>query len=192
MIITLSAPGAAVNNWNGTASCSAENWLDEMAELYLLAFMLTANKEAAETCVLESVDEYLNSGAATLSDWVRTEGRNVVIARAVHLIKPRAKISYSWTAPLGARASIGPSHQPFAVITSLGAFERFVYVLTALEGRGEEECAALLECPQADVVVARRLSDQLICLGESGEPWPDRLDPLALSDALIHSRCGIS
>lgn len=192
MIVTLSAPGVAANSWNGTATCSAENWLDEMAELYLLAFMLTANKETAETCVLESVDEYLNSGAATLSDWVTTEGRNVVIAKAAHLIKPRAKTSYSWTAPLGARALIGPSHQPFAVITSLGAFERFVYVLTALEGRGEEECAALLECPQADVVAARRLSDQLVSLDESGEPWSDRLDPLLLTDAVVHSRCGIS
>lgn len=192
MIVTLSAPGVAMNNWNETASCSAENWLHEMAELYLLAFLLTANKEVAEQCVLDSVDEYLNSGAPTLSNWVRSDGNNVVIANAVRLIKPRAKISYSWTAPLGARALLGPSHQPFAVITSLGTFERFVYVLTALEGRSEEECAVLLECPRADVVAARKLSDLLVGLSESGEPWPDRLDPLLLTDAVIHSRYGIA
>jgi hypothetical protein len=193
MIITLSAaPGAEVSSPNEATTCVAQMWIDKMAELYLLAFMLTANKETAEQCMLDAMDEYLNSSAPSLIDWMRNKGRQAVIERAVQRVNPRVKASYGWTIPTGTRSPSAPGHQPFAVITALGTFERFVYVLTVLEGYDEEECAGVLECRRADVVAARKLSHQLVGLGEAEEASPGRLDPLLLVSTMIHSHCGIS
>jgi len=193
VIINLSAvPGSEVSSPTRAATRAAEMWLDEMAELYLLAFMLTARKETAEQCILDAVDEYLNSGAPSLLDWVRSKGRRAVIECAVQRVNPRVKAVPTWSVPSGTHASIAPSHQPFAVITALSAFERFVYVLTVLEGYQVEECAGALECLQTEVVAAQKLSNQLIGLGDTEEVSAGGLDSLILTSALIHSHCGIS
>ena len=192
MIITLSAePGAALSSPNGAGICASETWLEEMSELYLLAFMLTADKETAAECVLDAMDDYLNSSVGNLIDWVGSDGKRAVIVHAVRLVGPKVKALHSWSLPDGTRPSIAPNYQPFAVITTLNAFERFVYVLTILEGYGEEECASVLQCLQAEVVAASKLSDQLFGLSDLEEASPGRLDPLLLADAAIHSRCGI-
>lgn len=193
MIVSLSAvPGAEGSRPNAAAPCVAEMWVDKMAELYLLAFMLSTDKETAEQCMLSAMDEYLNSSAPNLIDWMRDKGRHAVIERAVQSVNPRVKASYCWTVPTGTRSLRAPGHQPFAVITALGTFERFVYVLTVLEGYDEEECAGVLECRRADVVAARKLSHQLVGLGDAEEAAPDRLDPLLLVSTMIYSHCGIS
>jgi hypothetical protein len=193
MIGTLSAvPSAAVSSPNGTATCAAEMWLDEMAELYLLAFMLTADKVMAEQCVLDAMDEYLNSNDLSLIDWVKNKGRHAVIERAVQRATPKVKAVYTWSVPGGTRASISSSHQPFAVITALSAFERFVYVLTVLEGYQVDECADVLQCLPAEVVAASRLSHQLVGLNDAEESMSGGLKPLLLASAVVHSRCGIS
>ena len=193
MITTLSAvPGIAEGSRNRAAIGAAEMWLDEITELYLLAFILTADKETAEQCVLDSVDGYLDSGAVSLVDWVKSDGRHAAITSAVKRLKPRVKASYSWTVPDGTRAVSAPSHQPFAVITALGTFERFVYVLSVLEGYDEEECADVLQCHRAEVVAARKLSQQLVGLSETEEASLGRLDPLLVVNTAVHSRCGIS
>jgi len=193
MIVSLSAvPGAEGSRPNVAVTCVAEMWVDKMAELYLLAFMLTADKETAEQCMLDAVDEYLNSSAPSLIDWMRDKGRHAVIERAVQSLNPRVKASYCWTVPTGTRALRAPGHQPFAVMTALGTFERFVYVLTVLEGYDEEECAGVLECRRSDVVAARKLSHQLVGLGDAEGAAPGRLDPLLVVSTMIHSHCGIS
>jgi len=190
---TLSAvPSGAVSSPNGTATFAAEMWLDEMAELYLLAFMLTADKVTAEQCVLDAVDEYLISSELSLIDWVKSRARHAVIKCAVQRATPKAKAVYTWSVPGGTRASISSSHQPFAVITALSAFERFVYVLTMLEGYEVDECADVLKCLPAEVVAAQRLSHQLVASNDAEETLSGGLEPLLLASAVVHSRCGIS
>jgi hypothetical protein len=49
---------------------------------------------------------------------------------------------------------------PFAPVLLLGAFERFVFVISILEGQSDEECAILLRCSRRDVMMARVLSLQ--------------------------------
>jgi hypothetical protein len=192
MIINLTAAPSEGDRPNGAGSRVAEMWVDKMAELYLLAFMLTADKQTAEECMLGAVDEYLNSSATSLVDWMKDKGRQAVIERAVQCVNPKVKASYSWTLPAGTRSLSAPVHQPFAVITALGTFERFVYVLTVLEGYEEEECAEVLECRPSEVVAARKLSRQLVGLGEAEAASSGRLDPLLLVSTMIHSHCGIS
>jgi hypothetical protein len=52
-------------------------------------------------------------------------------------------------------------NNPFAAIVAivaLGAFERFVFVMSVLEGHSEQECAILLRCSRRDVMIARVLA----------------------------------
>jgi hypothetical protein len=48
----------------------------------------------------------------------------------------------------------------FTPILLLEAFERFVFVMSILEGQSDEECAILLRCSRRDVMMARVLSLQ--------------------------------
>ena len=53
---------------------------------------------------------------------------------------------------------MNPPGYPFAAIVGLSAFERFVFVMSVLEGQSEQECAILLRCSRRDVMIARVLA----------------------------------
>jgi hypothetical protein len=48
------------------------------------------------------------------------------------------------------------ARNPFAFIVSLRAFERFVFVLSVLEGQSDEDCQSLLRCTRQELVMARK------------------------------------
>jgi hypothetical protein len=54
---------------------------------------------------------------------------------------------------------------PFAAILLLDAFDRFVFVMSILEGQSDQECATLLRCSRRDVMIARVLA--LTCLAST-------------------------
>jgi hypothetical protein len=58
------------------------------------------------------------------------------------------------------RSAGPPDNNPFAAILLLDAFERFVFVLSILEGQSEDQCANLLGCSRRDVMLARVLALQ--------------------------------
>ena len=169
----------------------AEIWLDEVTRLYLLAFLLTAEKAFAEECFAGAMDDYVRSPAAVASAWARGPGRIGVIRRAVHLIRPLPKSVHSWSYVQGRRPLLSPSHQPFSAITSLGSFERFVLVLSVLEGYSEEECACLLECDPADVRCSRDLANRLTSAFEGTDEFSPDCDALPTTAALIHRHCAM-
>lgn len=168
----------------------ADTWLDQVIRLYLLSFLLTADKLLAEQCFSGAMDDYVGSPGAVAAEWARGPGRAGVIKRAIQLIRPAPKSVHSWSHVSGLRPLLSPAHQPFSEITSLGAFERFVFVLSMLEGYSEEECASLLECSPAKVRCSRDLADRLTSAVEIGDLWPD-CDSLPPVTALIHQHCGM-
>lgn len=155
-----------------------ESWLDEFTKLYLLSFLLTADKTLAEVCFSDAMEESVRSSGA-VADWTNGPGRAAVIRRAIQAIRPVPKRVQSWSLASGARPLLAPVHEPFSVITSLGAFERFVFVLTVIEGQSEEECASLLECELEDIAESRDLANGLIAtleledeLQRNSDAWP--------------------
>jgi hypothetical protein len=169
----------------------ADAWLDDVIKLYLLSFLLTADKVLAEKCFSDAMDDYVGSPGDAADEWARESGRIAVIGRAVQLIRPVPKSVDSWSFVSGSRPLLSPLHQPFSAITSLGAFERFVYVLSVLEGYSAEECAALLECGPAEVDCSRDLANRLLSAMELGDQlWHD-CDSLPATTAVIHQHCGI-
>ena len=56
------------------------------------------------------------------------------------------------------RSATPAENNPFAAILSLDTFERFVFVMSILEGQSDAECAILLRCSRRDVMMARVLA----------------------------------
>ena len=130
---------------------------EEMHSLYLLAFLLTADHDIAEKCLISAMGECAEE-VGVFTDWVRSWSRRAVLKRAIQIIKPAPehadKLSLS-----GLKQSATPAeHNPFAGILSLDAFERFVFVMSILEGHSDAECAVLLRSSRRDVMMARVLA----------------------------------
>lgn len=169
----------------------SDTWLDQVIKLYLLSYLLTADKLLAEQCFAGAMDDCVSSPGALASEWARGPGRAGVIKRAVQLIRPAPKSVHSWSHVSGLRPLLSPTHQPFSEITSLSAFERFVFVLSVLEGYSEEECASLLECDTAEIGCGRDLANRLTSALEVGEELGLDCDSLSATAALVHQHCGL-
>src|ERR1700683_5164328 len=130
---------------------------EDMKSLYLLSFLLTADREKAEQCFVSGLEDAVE-GNPVFREWARSWARRVIIVNAVRAINPRPReengrssstsISSQSKAPAGEQVEI-------ATILPLEPFERFVYVITVLERYSEQECSVLLGCARQDVVAAR-------------------------------------
>jgi hypothetical protein len=133
--------------------------IEEMQSLYLLSFLLTADHDKAEQCLVSAIGECAE-GIGVFMDWTRFWTRRAVIKHAIQLIMPAPEHANDVS-----RISLkGPARWAdnihFAPILLLDAFERFVFVMSILEEQSDEDCAILLRCSRRDVMMARVLSLQ--------------------------------
>ena len=121
--------------------------------LYLLAFLLTADQKKAEECVVTGLEDCLE-GNPVFRDWARAWSIRTIVKRAIGMMRPLAKESSS--TPTSSELEAGSSvAEIIATITHMPIFERFVFVLSVLEGYTDRDCAGLLNCPTAAIVTAR-------------------------------------
>jgi hypothetical protein len=130
--------------------------IEEMQSLYLLSFLLTADHDKAKQCLVSAIGECAEE-IGVFMDWARLWTRRAVLKRAIQLIMPAPEHAddvsrISLKGPARCADSI-----PVAPILLLDAFERFVFVMSILEGQSDEEGAILLRCSQRDVMMARVL-----------------------------------
>jgi hypothetical protein len=131
---------------------------EEMHSLYLLAFLLTADHDKAEQCLASAMGE-CEEWIGVFTDWTRSWSRRAVLKRAVHMIMPLPEDADEVSIiASNASATSGEDNNPFAAILLLDPFERFVFVMTTLEGQSDAECAVLLRCSRRDVMMARVLA----------------------------------
>jgi hypothetical protein len=90
-------------------------------------------------------------------DWARSWIRAAVLKHAIQMIKPAPERADYVSFISLKRLATPPGNNPFAAILLLDAFERFVFVMSILEGQSDEECAILLRCSRRDVTMARLL-----------------------------------
>jgi hypothetical protein len=130
---------------------------EEMHSLYLLSFLLTADHDKAEQCLVSAMGECME-GVGVFMDWARSWTRGTVLRHAIQMIKPVPELT-DGVSFITLRRSATPSEDdPFAAILLLDAFERFVFVMSILEEQSDEECAMLLSCSRRDVMMARLLA----------------------------------
>ena len=131
---------------------------EEMHSLYLLAFLLTADHDKAEKCLACAVGER-TEWIGVFTDWAHLWSRRTVLKRAIQMIMPVPEhVDKVSIITLKASATSGEDNNPFAAILLLDTFERFVFVMSALEGQSDAECAVLLRCSVRDVMMARVLA----------------------------------
>jgi hypothetical protein len=131
---------------------------EEMHSLYLLAFLLTADHDKAEQCLVSAMGECAE-GIGVFTEWARSWSRRAVLKSAMQIIMPAPEHADD-VSLLTLKASGPPAknHDPFAPILLLNPFERFVFVMSTLEGQSDYECAVLLRCSRRDVLIARVLA----------------------------------
>jgi hypothetical protein len=128
-----------------------------MHSLYLLSFLLTADKDKAEQCFIGGLGECVE-GIGAFMEWSRLWARRAIIKQAILMIRPAPENTDYWSpiSPKGPAAA--RNNGLFAAILSLCAFKRFVFVLSILEGQSDGDCLSLLRCSRREVVIARELA----------------------------------
>ena len=130
---------------------------EEMHGLYLLSFLLTADHDKAEQCLVSAMGECLD-GIGVFMEWARSWTRVAVLKYAIQMIKPVPEHLDCVSFISLKRSGVPAENNPFAAILLLDAFERFIFVMAILEEQSDEQCAILLRCSRRDVVIARVLA----------------------------------
>src|SRR5882672_10466052 len=137
----------------------------DMSGLYLLSFLLTADREKAEQCFVSGLEDAVK-GNPVFKEWARSWARRQIIQNAVRLINPRPDNGGSRQSSdtVSSNGTMPPDEQQFeiAAVLRLGAFERFVYVMTVLEHYSDQDSSLLLGCTRRDVMTARTRALQQI------------------------------
>jgi hypothetical protein len=139
----------------------------DMAGLHLLAYLLTADHERAEKVFVAGLDDAIN-GNPVFRQWARSWSQRAIIKAAIKAIAPSPEDDRIAAAPI---QQSGSQLESLVRVTSqLNTFQRFVFVLSVLEGYSNMECAALLSCRVADVISAKSASLQKVSAAAQREP----------------------
>ncbi|HLW52223.1 MAG TPA: sigma-70 family RNA polymerase sigma factor [Candidatus Angelobacter sp.] len=132
---------------------------EQMASLHTLAYLLTANHAEAAACLVAGLEDSLE-GNTVFRQWARTWARRAIIRNAVRMVKPKptpgAAESFS-AAPSAPSVGVARDDREAMIETviKLPAFERFVFVVSVLEGHSVSDTAILLGCTNTQLRTAR-------------------------------------
>jgi len=131
---------------------------DDMDNMHLLSFLLTADLTKAEECFVSGLEDCVK-GSYVFRDWARSWARRAIIQNAVRMVAPRANDSSVTAAPDEAvTCRFGRTPEADGAIASilrLEDFERFVFVMSVLERYSDQDCSLLLGCSRQDVREAK-------------------------------------
>ncbi|PYX32728.1 MAG: hypothetical protein DMG77_02585 [Acidobacteria bacterium] len=131
---------------------------EDMNSLYLLAFLLTADREKAEQCFVAGLEDSVE-GNPVFKEWARSWARRAIIQNAVRVINPQpaegSGRSRSASVDSDDRMLQAEQHVEIAAVLGLEPFERIVFVMAVLERYSDHECSLLLGCPRRDVLATR-------------------------------------
>ncbi|HWC16712.1 MAG TPA: hypothetical protein VG498_06840, partial [Terriglobales bacterium] len=127
---------------------------NQMASFYQLAFLLTADRDAAEHVFVAALEECLN-GIAVFKERASSWSRRVIVTNAIRAAAPVSfQTSNAW-AQESSSDSEAILHFSEKTITRLSPFTRFVFVMTVLEKFSVTESAVLLRSSRKAVVNAQ-------------------------------------
>jgi DNA-directed RNA polymerase specialized sigma24 family protein len=123
---------------------------DEMDSFYLLALLLTADARKAEECFVAGISDSVE-GNPVFRRWASSWARRTIILHAIRMIEPaKQKSAAADTEPV--ELDLEPR---LMAVLKLEALERFVFVISVLEGYSYQDCSILLGCSRQTVVNAR-------------------------------------
>ena len=128
---------------------------DQVDELFTLSLLLTADEHKAEQCFVKGLDDCMK-GSPVFREWAQSWARRIIIKNAIRILSPRPSEDR-----VAVRQNGGVPPAPASDATVVGdirrlaCFERFVYVVSVLEGYSARDCSSLLCCTVRQVVEAR-------------------------------------
>lgn len=129
-------------------------FIQQLNCLYSLAVILTGNELRAEECLLAALDS-CEQRDLVFKESAVSWSRRAVIKIAIRSMSP-APFSPARHYLLGNRSNLNfDPDVSIECVLELPAFDRFVFVMSVLEGYSDRDCALLLDCSCADVVAAR-------------------------------------
>ena len=133
-----------------------------MRGLYLLSLVLTADSEEAERCFVAGLDDCIK-GNPVFKGWAYAWSRRAIIMNAIRIVFSRS-VNVEPSTPTRHPEWKFVAESPLAAVTLLEPLERFVFVMTLLEGYSEHECAVFLNRSRSDVVAARTRALQQLAM----------------------------
>lgn len=131
---------------------------EDMSGLYLLSFLLTADREKAEQCFVSGLEDAVE-GNRVFKEWARSWARRTIIQNAVRVINPKStEKNNRWSSDSrNGNETKFPTEQAVEIgaVLRLEPFERFVYVMSVLERYSDQHCSVLLGCARWEVSAAR-------------------------------------
>jgi hypothetical protein len=134
----------------------------DMKSLFLLSLMLTADVDSAESCFVSSLDDCM-SMKPTVGEWTNGWTRHVLVHNAIAMLRPTLDGDKQ---PVSCDLGLKPA---LHAVMRLKNFERFVFVLSILEGYSDRECSLLLGPSSREIMAAKvraleNLATNLKCL----------------------------
>ena len=125
-----------------------------MASFYQLAFLLTADQNAAELVFLAALEECL-SNSAVFKERASSWARRAIVTNAIRAVAPVPSQASNARAEERSSESDVVLHFSEPNLTRLTPFTRFAFVMTVLENFSVTESAIMLRSTQRDVINAR-------------------------------------
>ena len=121
-------------------------------ELCQLAFLLSADPDKAGQAVVTGIQESVTSNHV-FREWAHSWAKRAVIKNAISLIQPQPPESDQIAMPIvnEKQHHLEFGHFDVASVLELKPFQRFVFVMSALERYSDAECALLLHCSTREI-----------------------------------------
>ena len=135
----------------------------DLNNLFLLSLLLAGDHEKAEQCFVAALENATNR-RTVFREWARPWARRAVIQAAQCMINPRPRRTDEALTqpPVASSKKAPPERIEIAAVLGLEPFDRFVFVMSVLEGYPRHECAILLGATRREVIEARnRALEQL-------------------------------
>jgi len=135
----------------------------DMNSLYLLALLLTGDHEKAQQSFVSGLDDATQRNTI-FKEWARSWARRVIVQNALRAVNPRPGGGSAAPSPAPANfpdggkidgGKIEEKRPEIAAVLEIEPFDRFVFVLTVLEGYSDHDCRILLNSTAGEVAAAR-------------------------------------
>jgi DNA-directed RNA polymerase specialized sigma24 family protein len=128
---------------------------EDLKELYQLSFLLTRDAAKAERCLVVGLEDCVR-GNHIFREWARSWAKRAIIQNTIRELKPRPSqlnslLSGAIFPDIDQLSSRSGRHFEVGAVLRLVDFERFVFVMSALEHYSEHDCALLLGCSARDI-----------------------------------------
>ena len=129
---------------------------EEMNGLYWLALLLTADQAKAEQCFAAALEDCVHTGNV-FKEWAHSWSKRTIIKKAIQMMNPSPQ-EYRITPEITSSPVEVELGANLSAVVALESFQRFVLVMSVLEGYSNQDCATLLNCTRHDVLTARILA----------------------------------